>query len=1064
MLRWIVSSCLKFRLLVIPVAAALMFVGIAQLRHAPVDVLPEFTPPTVAIQTEALGLSAAEVEQFVTVPMEQDLLNGVPWLDQIRSDSTAGLSSITLQFTAGTDVLRARQAVQERLTQAVALPHVSKAPVMVQPVSSTNRVVMIGLSAKDISLMDMSVLARWRIRPRLMGVPGVANVSIWGQRERQLQVQVDPAQLVKSHVSLTQVVTTTGNALWVSPLTFVEASTPGTGGFIDTTNQRLSIQHVLPIRTAADLAQVRVEDTADDNPLRLGDVATVVEDHQPLIGDAVVDNGPGLMLVVEKFPGANTREVTRAVEETMRGLQPGLSGVKVDTTVYRPATFIDRALGNLGLLALLGLLLAVVALGLLLFDWRAAVVGLVVIPLSMIAAAFVLYLRHTTFNTMTLAGLVLALGAVVDDAVVSVDAIGRRLRRYREEPPDADGTTSGAVVDTVVRTRGGLIYATLVLLVAAAPFLFLPGLAGSFSRPLVISFMLAVLASTVVALMVTPALSLLVLAKAPPRRRESPLLRRLGRGHAALFDRAGTWPRLVAVAAVLLLAGGFALLPLFGGHAFLPASRDRDLLVHLQASPGVSGPEMVRVTGKASTELRAIPGVRGVGAHVGRAITSDLAVSPNDADIWVSIAPDADYDRTVARVRNVVDGYPGLTHEVSTYPDQRVRAAATGTSDDIVVRVFGKDLDVLATKADEIRRLMAGTAGVVAPRVDLPAQQPTIEIEVNLAAAQRYGIRPGDVRRDTAILLSGLQAGSLFEDQKVFDVVVWGVPAARESLTSIRELLIDTPSGGHVRLADVADVRIRPNPAVIRHDSVSRRVDVAARVRGRDVAAVEAELRSKLTQVSFPLEYHAEVLGAPAKTFDTGDLLGPGVAAAVLVLLLLQAAFGSWRLAAALFLALPIAMVGGLLAALAAGTGLPLGAVLGLFLVWGLAVHHSTGLVRTYQWLEAEPAAGPGVVARGSAQRFAPIVVTAVTLAAAVAPLALSGAIAGTELLRPFAVVVLGGLVTTTLFSLFVVPALYLLLHGRTGTAPPEAASPEPVSPEPVSPEAVTSEAVTSAE
>src|SRR5919109_719214 len=307
MLRWIVGSSLKLRFLIVPVAAGMVLLGVTQLRHAPVDVLPEFTPPLVDIQTEALGLSAQEVEQLVTVPLEQDLLNGVAFLDQIRSQSLPGLSRIELIFQPGTDVLAARQLVQERLIQAPGgIPNVSKAPIMLQPLSSTSRVMMVGLSSRDVSLIDMSVLARWKIRPRLMAVPGVANVAIWGQRERQLQVQVDPQRLRRLGVTLDQVMASTGNALWVSPLSFVEASTPGTAGFIDTPNQRLGIQHILPITTAKDLSQVRI-----------GDVGRVVEDHQPLIGDAVVNDGPNLMLVVEKFPGANTLEVTRGIEAAL---------------------------------------------------------------------------------------------------------------------------------------------------------------------------------------------------------------------------------------------------------------------------------------------------------------------------------------------------------------------------------------------------------------------------------------------------------------------------------------------------------------------------------------------------------------------------------------------------------------------------------------------------------------------------------------------------------------------------------------------------------------------------
>ena len=348
MIRWIVGSSMQFRLLVVAAALAMVVFGITQLPNMPVDVLPEFAPPTVEVRTEALGLSADEVEQFITVPMEQDLLNGVAWLADIQSDSVPGLSSIVLTFEPGTDIIRARQMVAERLTQAaVGLPHVSKPPTMLQPLSSTSRVMMIALSLKTVSLIDMSVLARWTISPRLMGVPGVANVSTWGQRDRELQVLVDPKRLHDKGVSLLQILETTGNAMWVSSLSFVEASTPGTGGFIDTSNQRLGIRHIFPISSPEGLAQVPVEGATS---LHLGDVANVVEDHQPLIGDAVTNNGIGLLLVVEKFPGANTLDVTRGVEEALTALEPGLPGIQVDSTIYRPAGFIETALSNVTLL------------------------------------------------------------------------------------------------------------------------------------------------------------------------------------------------------------------------------------------------------------------------------------------------------------------------------------------------------------------------------------------------------------------------------------------------------------------------------------------------------------------------------------------------------------------------------------------------------------------------------------------------------------------------------------------------------------------------------------------
>src|SRR6266702_3637412 len=690
---------------------------------------------------------------MITVPMEQDLLNGVAWLKTIHSESIPGLSSIDLVFEPGTNLQRARQLVAERMTQAaVGTPHVSKPPVMLQPTSSTSRVMMIGLTSRDLSLIQMSVLARWKIRPRLMGVPGVANVAIWGERDQQLQVQVDPERLRKRGVSLDQVLTTTGNALWVSPLSFVEASTPGTGGFVDSPNQRLGIQHDLPISTPRDLAQVTVEDTK--GKLRLGDVARVVSDHQPLIGDAVVSDGPSLLLVISKLPRANTLEVTRGVDAALAALAPGLGGIQTDSTIFRPASFIESAIRDVGLALLVGLALAIALLGFAFFDWRSALIGLVAMVLSLVVAALVLQARGAIFNVMVLAGLVVALGVVIDDAVIDLDNIRRRLRERRLQ---GDQRSAAAVVlDASVEMRGPVVHATLILVVAAVPTLLVQGLTGSFLRPLAAAYALALLASLVVALTVTPALARLLFA------------------------------------------------PQLGSGPLVPPLHDRDLLIRWEGAPGASRPEMDRITALATHELRSVPGVSAVGAHVGRAVTSDQVVEVNAGELWVNIAPKANYQATVSAIRKVVDGYPGLRDSVLTYPQERLDEAQGGAANALTVRVYGQDLGVLRSKAEEVRNLRAHTDGVVAPRLDVPPDEPTVEIEVNLAEAQRHAIKPGDVRRAAATLLSGLVAGSLFEEQKIFEVVVRGTPSTGHSLNSIRDLLIDTPSGGHVRLGQVA--------------------------------------------------------------------------------------------------------------------------------------------------------------------------------------------------------------------------------------------------------------------
>ncbi len=1044
MMRWIVGSSLKFRLPLVPVAAALLLLGIAQLRNAPVDTVPEFTPPLVDIQTEALGLSAEEVEQLVTVPLEQDLLNGVAFLDQIRSQSLPGLSRIELIFEPGTDVLKARQLVQERLIQAPGgTPNVAKAPVMLQPLSSTGRVMMIGLSSKDVSLIDMSVLARWKIRPRLMGVPGVANVAIWGQRERQLQVQVDPEMLQAQGVSLDQIIQSTANALWVSPLSFTEASTPGTGGFIDTSNQRLGVQHILPITTAKDLARVTIEDTGA-KPLRLGDVTQVVEDHQPLIGDATNGDGPSLMLLVQKFPGASTTEVTRGVEEALEDMAPGFSGITVDTDLYRPASFIDTAKRDLSLALLIGLILVVALLGAFLFDWRVALISVVVIPLSLVTAAYVLYLRGTTFNTMLLAGLVIAFGVVVDDAIVDANNIKRRLRerqaRAARLETDEDRAGAEPPLATILRAslevRGPLLYATLIIALATVPVFFLEGLTGSFVGLLATSYLLAVLASMVVALVVTPGLALLLLGGAPVRRRESPLARWLERGHTAALTRLVLRPRVgFAIVGVVALAG-LAVLPQIGGHGLLPPLQDRDLLIQWQGTPGMSQPEMDRITERATRELRSIPGVRDAGAHVGRAITSDQVVNVNSGELWVSIDPKADYGRTVAAVKRAIAGYPGLTHDLVTYPEQQMRQVQTGQSEPLVVRVFGQDLRVLRDKADEVRRAIAGIDGVTGPRVNLQATEPTVQIQVDLTVAERHGIKPGDVRRAAATLLSGVTVGNLFEEQKVFDVVVWGAPPTRHSLTSIQNLLIDTPDGGQVRLGDVASVRIAPEPTVLNHADVSRYIDVTAGTHGRSLGAVTRDVQQRVRGIQFPLEHHAEVLGAAVERRDARvRVLSVAVAAATGILLLLQAAFRSWRMAALVFLSLPLALVGGVLAALAFTPQITaLGSFAGLFAVLAVAARNSVVLVKRYQRLQQEEGEefGAGLVMRGAQERLAPAALTALTTAALLLPLLFVGSVPGLEVVRPLAVVMLGGLVTAALLNLLILPFLYLRFAPRS--------------------------------
>ena len=1050
MIGAIVRASLRFRLLVAAIAVGVTVLGIVQLREAPVDVLPEFSPPHAEIQTEALGLSAEEVEQLITVPLEADLLNGVQGVDAIRSQSIPGLSSIVLVFEPGTNVYRARQLIQERLTQAHALPHVSAPPTLLQPLSSSSRVLMIGLASERLSAIERSVIARWTVRPRLMGVSGVANVAIWGMRDQQLQVQVDPERLRDSNVTLPQVIETAGNAQAVSSLSFLEGSTPGTGGFIETPQQRLQVRHVLDhIANPTALGKVPVEETG--GRLRLTDVADVKIDHQPLIGDAVVDDREGLLLVVEKFPGASTLEVTSGVEEALDDLRPGLAGLRTDTSVFRPASLIADAIDNLTVALIIGGLLLMLVLGAFLFQWRTVLIVAVTLPVSLVAAALVLDLLGATFNAISFAGLAMALAVVVDDAVVGAENVSRRLRA-----PGGAEAPAGVVLQASQEMRSPLGYATVIVLLSILPVVIMEGRPGAFFEPLALSFALAVAASMLVALTLSPALSLMLFERGSPRDRRSPLLGRLASLYLGALSRLLGRPRAVLVAAAAAALAGLVALPLMG-TALIPSFKDRDVLVRLDGEPGTSNPRMTRVATDIGRELRQIEGVANVGAHVGRAITGDQIVNVNSSELWVSVNSSADYDATLASMRDVVGRRRGVEGDVVGYSAQKIRDVGalgegdnaisgndldvlTGSGDPLVVRVYGQDPATLRDQARRVHRTVSQVDGVTTARIELADTQPTIEIETDLDRAQRAGVKPGDVRRAAATLVQGIHVGSVFEQQKVFDVVVKGVPAARSSVASVRNLLIDRPGGGHVRLGRVAAVQVAARPVAIQRDAVSRHVDIVAGVSGRSAGSAAAAVETRLARLSFPLEYHAEVL-----TESTGEELGGArmlaiaLAVAIAAFLLLQAAFRTWRTAILAFVTLPLALVGGVAAALVGGAELSLGSFLGFLAVLGLAVRTGVVLIRRLGDLEREGGtSGPELVERGAAERFAAVLTSASATAVVVLPFVIAGSPPGLEVVHPMAVVLLGGLVSSTLVGLFVLPALYLHFGDRRPDVSPE--------------------------
>jgi Cu/Ag efflux pump CusA len=1034
MLSWLTFASVRFRYLFVALAAGLIVLGVSRLPEMPVNVLPETAPVVVEVQTEALGLSAPEVESLVTVPLEKNLLEGILGVTDVTSDSIPGLSAIDLHFAYGTNLYQARQLVQERLTSAFILPNVSKPPVMLQPVSSSSNVMVVGLTSKVLSQVDLSVLARWTMIPRLLGVAGVADVSTFGQADLQLQVLVNPAVLAAHHLAVDDIVDATGNSQLVTPLSFLQGSTPGADGFLENSNQRITIRHVLPFGTPANLAQIPVVTQplgpgtpgGTSKPPVLGSVATVVDGHQPLIGDAMLGtNSNGLLLVVQKLPNASATSVTRGLDAALTQLKSSLTGVHVDSTLFRPATYLTSAGLNDRLAVTVAAAAVLLALLLLLLSLRFAFVCIVAIAVSLITAAVALQELGYTFSSIVLLGLVLGLAVVVEDAVSSTAGVMATLAKSPE----------GALVQPVA-SRVALAYRefgrtfvgpSVIALVCAAPLFAATGLTATFLRPMVLAFGLAVLISMVVALLVSPALAAIVLAVGTRREpRGLVVVGWLRSAYSRVLRRVfvlGVWP--LAALCILAAAGLAITLPML--HPGPPVFTDRDLDVTWTGEPGMSLPELNRITALTDRELLAVPGVQQVSATLGRAATSDQIDNTNTGHIWVQLRPTADYAKTVAAVQAIVGGTPGMSGTVGTYETNSMTGVLSGRPSQVDIRVYGPTYPELIRLAYGIRTMMSGVRGLGAPHIQAPPTQPTFSVEVKPEAAKIYGLTPGDVRREAGTLLLGLTVGNFFQQDKVFDVVVKAQPSLVGNLTSVQNLLIDDGSGGEVQLGTVATVTLGAEPQDIKHDQFSPFLDITAPVMRGHAGSVDAALSSGLSKMSFPLEYHAQLQAEPAGGTSRTQLVSFVIAALLGVVLISQAAVGSWKLT--LLTTAAVVAPAAVGSAVALGIGpTSLSAAAGLLAVVVIALRQAIGIagrIRRRHVADGSELTSELLVA-AAADSVGPVIMSALVTILVLAPFIAIGDTAGTETVHAAAVVIVCGIAVATLVNLLLLPSAML--------------------------------------
>ena len=1017
MIRWLIQRCLEGRVLVVLLSGVLLVLGFRAGRDAPIDAFPEFAPPFVEVQTEAPGLSSLDVEQLITTPLETTLA-GVPFVKTVRSKSVLGLSSVVVLFDPSVELLVARQLVQERLARAMALlPSASRPPVMMPPLSSTSRALKVGLTSKTVSQVELSELVRWTLRPRLLAIPGVANVAIWGSREREYRVELDPPRLQANGVTIDEL------------LRGVRGATqPLAGGFIDGPNQRLPLTHVPPVRTLEQLASLPIA-SRNGAVVRVNDVAKVSDTFAPPIGDAVINDVPGLLLIVEKQPWGNTLEITRRVDDVLAAVAPAMPGVVFDSHIFRPADFIERSISNLEEALLIGCLLVIGVLWLFLWNWRTALISSLAIPLSLAAALIALRALGGTLNTMILAGLVIALGEVVDDAIIDVENIYRRLRENASLPSPRSVLT--VVLEASLEVRSAVVYATVIVMLVFLPVWFLGGLSGAFFQPLALAYGLAVFASLAVALTVTPALSMLLLPGTSLETTHSPVLTWLSRRYEALLPRLLQRPRAVVAGGVasMVLAGVGTLLL---GTSFLPEFKENDFLMHWVAQPGTSLPALRRTTERVSLELRAIEGVTSFGSHLGRAEAADEVVGPNFGELWIHVGEGVSHEAVSKKVLAVISKYPGLRRDLETYLRERVREVLTGAPGAVVVRIFGPDLETLRGSAAALAGKLKSVAGVTSVKVEQQALVPEVRSAIRPEAAA-LGFLAADVRASVDLFVRGQRVGELIEQGRSIPVVVSGEQALREDVTSLRAVQVESAAGTRATLGEVSSLTIEPTPNQIPHESTSRRIDVSIDVSG-DLSTVAKAVEAVVAKESWPVAHHAEVLGEwKERQAATQRLLGFGLLSLVLVLAVLYLDLQSVRRTALIAASLPFALVGGAAGAWISGGVLSLGSMVGLVTVLGIAARNGILLVTHYRHLEAEGMPfGESLVRRGSLERLGPILMTAFATGLALVPLVLAGNAPGHEIEHPMAVVVLGGLISSTVLNLLVLPVVYLRF-GRRG-------------------------------
>lgn len=1014
----IIKVSLKNRLLVLLGAILLVIGGVYSSRNMDVDVFPDLTAPTVVIMTDAHGMATEEVERLVTFPIET-AVNGATNVRRVRSASMYGYSFVWTEFDWGMDIFKARQIVSEKMVTLNGTLPEGITPVLAPQSSVMGEILFIGLQADTTSMMELRTLAEWVIKPAILATGGVSQVTIIGGDYKQYQILADPQRMNKYGVSIDDL-EAVGKTL----------STNSTGGVVRDFGNEFALRGMGRSTDLEELGSTLVK-TVNGKPIVLSDVADVVIGSAVKMGYASQNGQPAIILSVSKQPNINTLNVTEKIEENLENIRKSLpSDIKLDTKIFRQADFIETSVNNVGSALLEGAIFVILILFIFLNSYRTTVISIIAIPLSLLGTVIVLYLLGMNINTMTLGGMCIAIGSLVDDAIIDVENVYKRLRQNYKRPKEERTPALTIVYEASKEIRASILNATFIIMVAFVPLFFLSGMEGRMLKPLGIAYIISLFMSLIVAMTVTPLLCHLILSNdkyLSKNEKDSWLTRKLSAGYYHSLSWVLSKKKLVISATVILLVGSFVTL-LSMGQSFLPDFNEGSATISAVAKPGVSLEVNNQLGNLIETELLKIPEVTATARRTGRGELDEHSQATNSAEIDVQfVLKDRSRDEVFNDMRKCMASIPGIAATVGQPLGHRIDHMLSGTRASIAIKLFGTDISRMYMIGNQIKSEIEGIEGLVDVSVEQQTETPQLQVRANRAALAKYGITMEHFNKFIELAFAGVRLSDVYEGQRSFDLILRLNKNYTESIEDVKNALIDTGDGGKVPLSEVAEIVSVGGPNTVSRENVQRKLVVSANVSGRDLGSAVDDIRSKIEEtIKLPEGYRVEYGGQfESAQSATRTLALTTVIAIFVIFLLLYGEFKSASLSGIVLITLPLALIGGVFAVAVTSGVVSIPSIIGFITLFGVATRNGILLISKYKHLQEEGEPLRQTVLDGSIDRLNPILMTALTSALALIPLIINGDKPGNEIQSPMAVVVLGGLLTSTLLNIYVMPIIY---------------------------------------